>query len=146
MIKNLFTLGYQGLTQNEFAKLILDNGIKKIIDVRAVPLSRKKGFSKSKLESRLNEIGLEYEHIRSLGTPKAIREDFKLNGDFQEFSKLYLRAISNEKKTLDDLSSKVSNSVCCLLCFEKAPSECHRSIVANEIVKRAKNQIQINHL
>lgn len=146
MIKRLFTLGYQGLTQDEFAKLILDNGIKKIIDVRAVPLSRKKGFSKGKLESSLNEIGLEYEHIKSLGTPKAIREVFKLNGDFQEFSKLYLRAISNENQTLDNLLSEVRGSICCLLCFEKTPSECHRSIVADEIAKRANNQIHISHL
>lgn len=145
-MKNLFTIGYQGLTQDEFAKLVLKNGIKKIIDVRAVPLSRKRGFSKSKLELNLNEIGLEYEHIKSLGTPKAIREGFKVNGNFQEFSKLYLRAISNENQTLDNLLSEVRGSTCCLLCFEKTPSECHRSIVADEIAKRANNQIHISHL
>jgi uncharacterized protein (DUF488 family) len=144
--KKLFTIGYQGLTQDQFVDLVLNKGIKKIIDLRAVPLSRKKGFSKNKLEFKLNEIGLEYEHIESLGTPKAIREDFKTKGDFNVFTKLYLDAISNENITLNNLSSKVINSVCCLLCFEKTPSECHRSIVANEIVKRSKTPIQISHL
>ena len=144
--QTLFTIGYQGMTQESFFNKILSNGVKIVIDVRAIPHSRKKGFSKKGLESRANELGLKYEHIGSLGTPDDIRKAFKLSGNFEEFAGRYLDTIAHEDDLLNDLSQEILKSVCCLLCYEQMPSECHRSLVAGEIAKRIPAPLQVLHI
>ena len=142
----LFTIGYQGLSQEDFFKRIVSNGVETVIDVRAVPHSRKKGFSKKGLALRSSELGIRYEHIGSLGTPEDIRKEFKANGDFEEFTELYLNNLAGEIDTISNLSDKIMTSVCCLLCYEKAASECHRSIVAKEVAKRIPSPFKVHHL
>jgi len=44
---NLFTIGYEGLNTDDFMALLFEHGIETVVDVRALPLSRKPGFSKS---------------------------------------------------------------------------------------------------
>ncbi len=142
----LYTIGYQGLSQEDLFNRLVSNGVQVVIDVRAIPHSRKKGFSKKGLASRSVELGLRYEHLGSLGTPEDIRSEYKLNGDFGEFAALYLNKLSGEDNTLRDLSNQIEDAVCCLLCYEKAASECHRSLVATEIAKRVTVPLQVCHL
>ncbi len=142
----LYTIGYQGLSQEDFFNRLISNGVEVVIDIRAIPHSRKKGFSKKGLASRSAELGLRYEHMGSLGTPEDIRNEYKLNGDFDEFAALYLSKLVEEDSTLSVLSNQIEGSVCCLLCYEKAASECHRSLVATEIAKRVAVPIQVCHL
>lgn len=144
--RKLFTIGYQGTNQDVFFDRILSKGINVIIDVRAIPHSRKKGFSKSGLASRSSELGLKYEHIGALGSPDDIRNEFRTTGDFREFARNYLRELSQQSELLDDLSKRIVKTVCCLLCYEKAPLECHRSLIASEIAKRAPGPLRVLHL
>lgn len=146
MPARLFTIGYQGMTQENFFSKILSNGVSVVIDVRAIPHSRKKGFSKKGLELRAKELGLKYEHLGSLGTPDEIRRALKTNGDYEEFAVRYLDSISHKEDVLNDLSKEILKSVCCLLCYEQTPSECHRSLVASEIAKRTSSPLQVLHI
>ncbi len=70
----LFTIGYEGRDIDEFVSLLKDNGITRLIDVREIPFSRKKGFSKSRLNERLQNENIDYVHIKALGSPSEIRE------------------------------------------------------------------------
>src|SRR5688500_20328748 len=65
----IFTIGYEGTTVAEFLAALQEAGVKRVIDVRALPLSRRPGFSKSPLRAALGEAGIDYVHLKALGTP-----------------------------------------------------------------------------
>src|SRR5438270_2319328 len=65
----IFTIGYEGTTVPEFIAALKAAGVDRVIDVRALPLSRRPGFSKSPLRAALDEAGIEYVHLKALGTP-----------------------------------------------------------------------------
>ena len=70
----VFTIGYEGSTQAEVVAELAAAGVRRVIDVRAVALSRKPGFSKNVLRAGLAEAGIDYVHLRGLGTPPEGRE------------------------------------------------------------------------
>jgi uncharacterized protein (DUF488 family) len=77
----VFTIGYEGLDIASFLSLLAQHGIGTVVDIRQLPLSRKRGFSKKALAGRLNGAGFEYIHMASLGCPKPVRDreaDFTL--------------------------------------------------------------------
>ena len=59
----IFTIGYEGATQAELVAALQQAGVARVIDVRAVPLSRKPGFSKNVLAAGLKEAGIDYVHL-----------------------------------------------------------------------------------
>src|SRR3954467_7185892 len=65
----IFTIGYEGATMDDFLAALKAAGVERLIDVRALPLSRRPGFSKSPLRAALEEVGVEYVHLKALGTP-----------------------------------------------------------------------------
>lgn len=132
----VFTIGYEGTDIDRFIRTLKAVGIERLADVRAVAVSRKAGFSKTKLASRLAEEGIEYLHFISLGDPKAGREAAKA-GEFDRFRAIYGAHIKTTaaQKTLRELIDFVQFAPTCLLCFERDPSTCHRTIVAQELVE-----------
>ena len=69
----IFTIGYEGSIQADVIAALSAAGVEQVIDVRAVPLSRKPGFSKNVLKAGLAEAGIGYVHLKALGTPPAGR-------------------------------------------------------------------------
>ena len=65
----IFTIGYEATTMAEFLAALTEAGVERVIDVRALPLSRRPGFSKTPLRAALAEVGIDYVHLRALGTP-----------------------------------------------------------------------------
>jgi len=65
----IFTIGYEATTMAEFLSALQQAGIERVIDVRAVPNSRRPGFSKNPLKNALAEVGIDYVHLKALGTP-----------------------------------------------------------------------------
>lgn len=74
MPTRIFTIGYEGATQDQFIATLQQAGVVQVIDVRAVPLSRKPGFSKNVLAAGLKAAGIAYVHLKALGTPPEGRE------------------------------------------------------------------------
>ena len=143
----IYTIGYEGLDQRQFIAHLSHHGINVVADVRKVPISHKKGFSKTSLKELLNNSGIDYLNFRELGTPKEIREELSKTGNYKRFVKEYQKSLSGKKELLDaihqflDLGKKVA-----LLCFERNPQECHRSILAEEIKKFNNNNLVIQHI
>jgi len=136
-MRTLFTIGYEGADIGRVVARLHEAGVKVIADVRALPLSRKKGFSKNVLRSRLEKEGIAYLHFKALGTPKPGREAARA-GRYEEFSALYhshLKSVEAEVE-LESLSLRASETPTCLLCFERDPALCHRSIIAARLRKR----------
>src|SRR6478735_3353740 len=84
----LFTIGYEGSTQAEFISALKKAGVERIIDVRAVPLSRKPGFSKNILKAGLAESGIDYVHLKPLEAPPKEREGSR-KGRHADLKRIY---------------------------------------------------------
>lgn len=133
-MKKISTIGYEASTIDGVISSLKLNDISTLIDVRAVALSRKKGFSKTALRERLASEGIGYVHLSALGDPKPGRDAARA-GKMAEFKRIYRDHLKNSEaqEALVQLAEISSTKNCCLLCFERDPAVCHRSIVTEKL-------------
>ncbi len=133
----LFTIGYEGADPDRFVAALASAGVETLVDVRAVALSRKRGFSKSALRANLLAGGIGYEHLVALGTPKAGREAARA-GDPQGLRRVYEGQIATPEAqdALARLVAMAGERPVCLMCFERDPALCHRTLVAERLRAR----------
>jgi len=124
----IFTIGYEGATQAELIAALQGAGVKRVIDVRAVPLSRKPGFSKNVLAAGLKEAGIDYVHLKALGTPPAGREAAR-KGDWPTFARVYSEQLETPEAAVEaaQMIALAEEAPSALLCFERDPAQCHRT-------------------
>jgi uncharacterized protein (DUF488 family) len=138
----VFTLGYEGLKLPVFMGLLARHGIETVVDVRALPLSRKVGFSKQALRHELQLCGFGYAHIAALGCPKPIREDYGQHGDWARYTEGFMKHLAGQDAAIAELAALARVTTCALLCYEADPNYCHRSMVAEAVRKRSGAQIE----
>jgi uncharacterized protein (DUF488 family) len=144
---NIYTIGYEGLSIEKFSNALKNENVSIVVDIRNLPLSRKKGFSKNSLSDHLNKNKIEYVNIRDLGAPKAMREELKATRDYKSFFSKFRESIKPCQHLIDEILSMVyDGKKVSLLCFEHDYKLCHRKIVAEEIKKRDRNGLKIRHL
>lgn len=143
MSRILFTIGYEGAEISQFLRTLRECGVQRVIDIRDVPVSRKPGFSKGSLSAALEKEGIAYSHLKSLGDPKAGRDAMR-RGDYAAFVEIYDAHLASEESqdALRDAVQIAQTDTSVLLCFERSPKECHRTIVAIEMSKAADFEIQ----
>jgi uncharacterized protein (DUF488 family) len=126
----IFTIGYEGATQPELIETLKAAGVKRVIDVRAVPLSRKPGFSKNILANGLAEAGIDYVHLKALGTPPQGREAAR-KGRHQDLQRIYAAQLDLPEAIVaaEQMRVLATDRPSALLCFERDPSGCHRSLL-----------------
>lgn len=135
-IPKLFTIGYQGSTPSDLIARLRDAGVERVVDVRELPLSRRRGFSKTPLAEALARAGIRYEHVRALGNPKSNRDRWK-SGDSKGGAQTFRRHLHNGSlAALDELAGSVQTEKTCLLCFEASHQDCHRSLIAGAIAEQ----------
>jgi uncharacterized protein (DUF488 family) len=130
MAKQIFTFGYEGLALDPFLARLKEVGIETVIDVRANPLSRKRGFSKRGLATALEEFGIAYTHARAMGCPKPVRDRYKRDGDWSAYTRGFLAHLKTQPDGLAELVQTAKASTSCLICFEADFNTCHRTFVA----------------
>ena len=140
------TIGYEGATAGEFIQTVRDAGIELLVDVRAVAMSRRPGFAKTRLAANLAEAGIEYVHLKGLGTPADGRAAAK-SGRHAEMHRIFRQHMRTDVAQAD-LATLVSiiqgGRRVCLLCFERDPAHCHRSLVVEALM--AHLPIEVSHL
>ena len=142
----LFTIGYEGRAADELPDSVAAAGVTTLIDVRDLPLSRKRGFSKTALAEHLADSGVEYVHERRLGNPKPLRDYVKSGGDWGWFANTFRERLTGADEALDAVLAIIeSGEVVCLLCYEADASHCHRSLVAEALAERA-DGLAVSHL
>jgi uncharacterized protein (DUF488 family) len=130
----IFTIGYEGTTVGEFIAALQSAGVERVIDVRALPLSRRPGFSKTALRGALEEAGIEYLHLKALGTPADGRAAARA-GRHADLKRIYAgqlelaEAIGQSAQMLDLAREKPS----ALLCMERDPAHCHRTLLLDAV-------------
>jgi uncharacterized protein (DUF488 family) len=131
----LATIGYEDTTVPRFLDALKAARVGLLVDVRAVASSRRPGFAKTKLAANVGTIGVDYLHLRGLGTPADGRVAARA-GRHDELRAIYLEhlATPEAQDQLHQLADLVrSGRRVCLLCFEAAPERCHRSMVAEAL-------------
>ncbi|CAN5448623.1 hypothetical protein BH10CHL1_BH10CHL1_35180 [soil metagenome] len=142
----LMTVGYEGLHVQEFIQILKNSKVNLLIDVRELPLSRKKGFSKTALSELLLRNNIEYKHLRDLGCPRQIRHDYRTDGNWDKYTKRFTDYLNTQDNAIEHLNILTSKLTCCLLCFEANAQLCHRSLVAEQLRQQRNKSIEIVHL
>lgn len=143
----LYTIGYEGLDQAHFLSWLIDYDVSIVADVRKLPLSRKKGFSKNSLIDMLSQQAIEYLNFRELGAPKELRIELKESQNFPQFFRKYQIELEKNLNSVDQILSMVRDGErVLLLCYEKNPNTCHRKAIADEVKKRDGNGTMVKHL
>jgi uncharacterized protein (DUF488 family) len=134
----LFTIGYEQASLSDVIATLKRAKVQILIDTRAVAASRRAGFSKKALSASLDEAGITYLHFQKLGTPAEGREAAR-SGNFEKLWRIYGKHIKTKPahEELAEVNKLVeSGRKVCLLCYERKPEECHRSKIAELVVKK----------
>lgn len=140
---HIFTIGYEGTTVGEFLAALQGAGVERVIDVRAVPNSRRPGFSKTPLRNALVEAGIEYVHLRALGTPADGRSAARA-GRQADLERIYARQLELPEAIVqaEQMRELAGEKPSALLCYERHPAGCHRSL----LLAAAAGDASVTHL
>ncbi len=130
----LYTAGYQGLTIDRFLAALRAAGIRRVIDIRWNPRSRKPGFSQQALHATLRQEGMAYCHLPELGSPPKLRKQWAASGDWSRFERGYRQWLEHQEPALARIAAATVQEPVALLCFEEDWTRCHRSLVAQELL------------
>jgi uncharacterized protein (DUF488 family) len=133
--RRIFTIGYEGATQTEVIAALQGAGVELLIDVRAVPLSRRPGFSKNVLGNGLREVGIDYVHLKALGTPPEGREAAR-KGKHDVLERVYAAQLETPEAAVQaaQMIELAAEKVSALLCFERDPAACHRTLLRESVM------------
>jgi uncharacterized protein (DUF488 family) len=132
----LSTVGYEGISAEELIALVRDARIEVVADIRLNPQSRKRGLSRRGLAAALEEVGIRYVHLPALGNPKDNRDAFR-RGEPAAWDRYRAQfEAPPADDALDELVELARESRVVLLCYEHDHTACHRSVVAEELLRR----------
>ena len=140
------TIGYESASVQGFLDTLRSAEVALLVDVRAVASSRRPGFAKTRLAATLAEAGIDYVHLRALGTPADGRAAARA-GSHDEMKEIFLAhlATPQAQEGLAQLEALVrSKRPLVLLCFEHDPEHCHRSLVTTALAARM--PVRVSHL
>lgn len=125
-----FTIGYEAATMAEFLASLQQAGVERILDVRAVPNSRRPGFSKNPLKNALAEVGIDYVHLKALGTPADGRAAARA-GRHDDLERIYAGQLDLPEAIVqaEQMRELAEEKPSALLCYERDPAACHRSLL-----------------
>lgn len=127
----IFTLGYERRTLPDVVELLESAGAAAVVDVRETAWSHKPGFSKSALDAGLAAAGLRYFHAPFAGNPRWIRETAADPRECIASFRRYLTVVPEVVDAFADLMEFLNpDSPIALICFERDPHTCHRTIIA----------------
>lgn len=144
------TIGYEQAVQDALLATLRAAGVDLLVDVRAVAASRRPGFAKRQLAAGAGAAGIGYLHLRGLGTPPDGRLAARA-GRHDDLRRIYAAHLATEtaQAALAELAALVEGGRrVCLLCLERDPGHCHRSLVADALAERLDGgrALRIEHL
>lgn len=143
----LFTIGYESESIDDYINKLIKNNIKLVCDVRKNPISRKYGFSKSALQKIIEKLGVHYIHFPQLGIESEQRIGLNTIDDYDKLFAIYEKTILvNSDKYLDEILTLITKyKRVALTCFEADYHMCHRARVANALIKK-RPDLQLEHI
>lgn len=128
----LYTIGYGGRGPDEFLCLLKANGVRAVVDVRLRPDRSSMGAYKlarkdtKGIQRLLRSAGVQYYSFVELGN---------LFLDCDDWQARYQRLLDEAGDLLMERVLGLPTAFC-LLCAERSPDRCHRSIIAECLVRK----------
>ena len=142
---SIFTMGYEGLSVDDFFNRLIRIGVRRIIDVRRNPVSRRFGFHKGTLERMGDKLGIAYVHFPELGIPSEERQALNSREDYVRLFHHYREEnLSSARDKVQEVASLQAEEASVLLCAEADPDRCHRTVLAEAVSKI--NDLPVLHL
>ncbi|TVQ90225.1 MAG: DUF488 domain-containing protein [Bacteroidetes bacterium] len=146
--ETLFTIGYEGLSLEQYLNKLIINGVTLLCDVRKNPLSMKYGFSKNQLKNACEGVGITYIHIPEVGIESDKRQQLNTQSDYDQLftnykSQTLKNADIHKKEILNLLKTKKRIA---LTCFEANIHQCHRKHLAESIAKMQEYTCELKHI
>lgn len=129
----IYTSGYEGKTIDEFLNLLMRSGIRRLIDVRYNPISRRYGFHKSTLKRLCNSLEIDYHHLSGLGIPGSLRAGLNSADSHIALFEEYRYGLLDRGQDLQAVISLLKSEPSTLMCMEANPECCHRSVLAQHL-------------
>jgi hypothetical protein len=144
----LFTIGYEGISLEEYLNRLIKNDVKVLVDVRNNPLSQKYGFSKGLLSACCNKLGIEYVHYAEVGIQSEERKALENQSDYDSLFESYRkntlpRTVATQRQILSLLVQKQRIA---LTCFESDICQCHRKHLSEAITKLPDWNYELKHI
>ena len=138
----IFTIGYERRDGEELVSLLLDAGVDTLVDVRERAMSRRADFRGKALRARCEEAGIAYLPMQQLGSTDQMRDELKGSRDYDAFHRTFRAYAERElEEPLLRLADEARQRTVCLICYERAHEECHRSTVADLVADAANASI-----
>jgi uncharacterized protein (DUF488 family) len=131
----LFTIGYEGVSLEDYLNRLIQNDVKILVDVRNNPLSMKFGFSKSQLKRYCESLGIQYLHFPEVGIQSDQRQELRSQSDYDKLFTVYReKTLTQTTKTQNAIFELLKqNKRIALTCFEADINQCHRKQLAESI-------------
>ncbi len=144
----LFTIGYEGISLEEYLVRLLKNNVKLLVDVRNNPVSMKYGFSKSQLKKYCESLSIEYIHFPEVGIQSEQRQELNTQNDYNKlFAEYRKRNLATTQKTQAEILDLLkTHKRIALTCFEANICQCHRKYLAEAIEKLPGFIYQVKHI
>lgn len=144
----LYTIGYEGISLEEYLNRLVKNDVKVLVDVRNNALSMKFGFSKKQLKTFCASLNIEYLHIPEVGIQSDQRQELKTQTDYDKLFDIYKnqnlkKTVSHQQKILNLLKDRKRIA---LTCFEANICQCHRKHLAEAIITLPEWNYELKHI
>ncbi len=133
----IFTIGYTKKTAQRFFELLTAHGINCVVDIRLRAEGQLSGFAKQPdLTYFLKQIAnCDCRHIFELAPTDEILEHYRKGHDWSAYVGAF-EQLMDQRRIPESLDrSFFESNVCCLLCSEAKPDQCHRRLVAERLQK-----------
>ena len=144
----LMTLGYEGITIDQYIAKLIFNNVTQLVDVRQNPYSRKHGFSQKQLRGYVQKAGIQYAHLPELGIPSNLRKNLDAPADYELLFEHYAdHILPGQYEAVANILEWVRKGQrVALTCFEAEHSMCHRHKITDLIARDERCNFRIIHL
>jgi uncharacterized protein (DUF488 family) len=144
----LFTIGYEGISLEEYLVRLLKNDVKILVDVRNNPLSMKYGFSKSQLKKYCESLGIQYLHFPDVGIQSDQRQELNSQSDYDKLFSVYRKnnLTKTTKSQTEILNLLKQHKRIAMTCFEANICQCHRKHLAEAIESLPNFSYEVKHI
>lgn len=144
----LYTIGYEGISLEEYLNKLIINDIKVLCDVRRNSVSMKYGFSKSQLEKACVGVGIKYIHMPVLGIESDKRQVLNTQSDYDKLFITYRHEVLTQTTDIQEklLGLLMDNRRIALTCFEANICQCHRKHLAEAIARLPGFSYELRHI
>lgn len=144
----LYTIGYEGISLEDYLVRLIKNDVRVLVDVRNNPLSMKFGFSKSQLKRYCESLEIQYIHIPEVGIQSEQRQTLNTQSDYDKLFTIYREnnLTKTQKAQNVILNLLEQNKRIALTCFEANICQCHRKHLAEAIESLPGFAFSVEHI